>query len=386
MLPRQLYFPSPKVSGAIWLNAGYTEAVGLKRAELITISLEDDAYVDWTRRESLDNGRTWGAEKVIDGAVLDTPRGGVVAYPALPFFDPLTKRSYRFTMRRIWPGQKPYTYDFNTGNHHFTNHCFVSENGGPDQLLRFEQGGEYDASNPFEPSFADHNASYFGTHPAFGKNGEVYYPLTCYGKSYRERRGVCIMRRDPKTGAWSASNLENIPWDKSIVGLEEPAAVCLKDGRVMVVSRGHATQTTPGVKWMTMSTDGGRTISPHEELRYDDGSLVYSPCSIHKFMRSTKNGKLYWFANILDKPPEGQSPRYPLCVAEIDETKAAVIKDSVQILDDRREGEPAALQLSNFSMMENRETLDIEIYMTLLGLNAKDFWYADVYRYAWSPK
>ena len=41
--------------------------------------------------------------------------------------------------------------------------------------------------------------------------------------------------------------------------------------------------------------------------------------------------------------------------------------------------------MSNFGVLEDRETLNVEIYITLLGLNPLDFWRADVYRHVFSP-
>ena len=57
----------------------------------------------------------------------------------------------------------------------------------------------------------------------------------------------------------------------------------------------------------------------------------------------------------------------------------------VILLDTRQPGEPEALQLSNFSLLEDQVSGDVEIYITLLGLNSGDFWRSDVYRYVFSP-
>lgn len=384
MLERNLYLRSPREGSALWLSAGYTDAK-LGRVEIATVSRESDAYVDWTRRESADNGRTWSAPRVIPNAVRETPAGGIVVYPATPHVNPVTGRSYLFTLHAVWPGNKCYTYDWNTGKHPYVYHVLASENGGVPKLLRYEDGPEFDPNNPFNPAFVSTNSSYFGTHPAFGGDGAVYYPVNCFGTTCTDYRGVCLFRHSAADGNWRPSNLQPIAPEQSSIGLDEPAAACLRDGRVLVVCRGHCTPQTQGVKWMLISSDGGRTLSPVEELRYDDGTRLYSPSSIHRFVRSTRSGKLYWLANITRAAPQGQSPRYPLCIAEIDEAKAAVIKESVTMLDDRRPGEPEELQLSNFSVIENRETGNIEIYMTLLGLNPADFWGSDVYRYVFSP-
>ena len=63
----------------------------------------------------------------------------------------------------------------------------------------------------------------------------------------------------------------------------------------------------------------------------------------------------------------------------------AVRKDSLVEVDDRREGDSERLQLSNFSIIEDRETLDLEIYITRIGEDPQDFWRAGVYRYRFTP-
>jgi len=106
---------------------------------------------------------------------------------------------------------------------------------------------------------------------------------------------------------------------------------------------------------------------------YDDDRSIYSPSSIHRFFRSARNGKLYWMANMTSEPSPGNGLRYPLYIAEIDEEKAVVKRESLLLVDDRRAGELEAVQLSNFCIVEDRETLDIEIYLTRIGENAEHF-------------
>ena len=137
--------------------------------------------------------------------------------------------------------------------------------------------------------------------------------------------------------------------------------------------------------WMLLSADGGRTLSPVTELRYSDGSRFYSPSSLHRFLRSSKNGKLYWVANIVPKPPRGNRPRYPLYIAEIDEESLGVIRDSLIVVDDRRDTDDKGVQLSNFCLLEDRETLNVEIYMSRFGQNAEHYWHTGVYRYIFTP-
>lgn len=381
LVSREPYFPPPGPGVACWLNASYA-GPGLERVETLSQSTQSDAYRNWRRRQSEDNGKTWSPPKPIDGVVRETDDGGIVEYPSSPIFDPQEKHSYRFFMVRQWPGLPCYTYDAKHGRPPFVDHVLVSEDGGPPRLLRYEDGADWNPQRPFDPAYLQANKAYMGNAPAFAPDGAAYYPVCVPAQG---SAGVILFRRDAASGEWRASNCRSIPTEVSSRGLIEPEAAVLRDGRVLVVCRGSNTHKTPGRKWRMLSDDGGKTLGPVEELRYDDGSPFYSPSSIHRFLRSSRNGKLYWFANICPEPPRGNLPRYPLYMAEIDEEKAAVRKESLVMLDTRRPGEPERLQLSNFCLLEDRPTGNIEVYITLLGLDAKDVSRAGVYRYVVSP-
>jgi hypothetical protein len=58
----------------------------------------------------------------------------------------------------------------------------------------------------------------------------------------------------------------------------------------------------------------------------------------------------------------------------------------VTAIDDRQPADSERLQLSNFSLLENRETHALEIYLTRIGADPKDFWGADAYKYTLTVK
>ena len=120
----------------------------------------------------------------------------------------------------------------------------------------------------------------------------------------------------------------------------------------------------PGRKWISISKDGGKKWSQVSDLRFDTGEQFYSPSAFSKMIRSSKTNKLYWIGNISDTPPKGNAPRYPLVIAEIDEVNNALRKDTLTTIDARGPSDTAALQLSNFSLLEDRETKQLEIYLT----------------------
>jgi hypothetical protein len=191
-----------------------------------------------------------------------------------------------------------------------------------------------------------------------------------------------------KEYAWEAGPRVAVSPDSSARGLMEPEVAELKDGRLLVVWRGSnrswrgTPAKLPGRKFFSTSQDGGRTLSPPAEWRFDDGTAFYSPSSYHRMLRHGVTGKLYWLGNISTAPPKGDSPRYPLVITEVDETRAALKKATVTAIDDRQPGQ-GNVQYSNFSLYEDRETHALILYLTTYGQEADpaDWATADCYRY-----
>jgi len=55
-------------------------------------------------------------------------------------------------------------------------------------------------------------------------------------------------------------------------------------------------------------------------------------------------------------------------------------------LDDRQPGQPAALQFSNFSLLEDRVTHALELHLTTYGQDPKSVYTADNYKYTLTLK
>ena len=98
------------------------------------------------------------------------------------------------------------------------------------------------------------------------------------------------------------------------------------------------------------------TWSTPEPLLYDDGTAVWSPASSSSFYESSKTGKTYWIANILDEPVFGQTPRYPLNLAEFDSKTMRIVKDSVRLIQDRPDDAHELVRYTNFGNYEDRST------------------------------
>ena len=391
MLERELYLPAAGPDAARWCAVHYLDAGGT-REEILRVSSASDTYLDWEARRSADNGRTWSHPEPIPGVVQRLPGGGLVTYPGGCDVDPHSGIRYTGRMRRLWPGNEPFTFVWKDHAHPCTDHCFVVEHH-PDgsvveRLLRFEDGPDWDVDNPFEPAFAACNQAYFGNGFAFGVDGSVYLPLVCRVAEPgpgMDPAGLVLMRRDPASGDWAPSNRIHIGAEVSSRGLLEPDVAVCADGLLLIIARGSSTETTAGRKWFTVSRDGGRTLEPIAELRYDDGSRFYSPSSIHRLQRSSRNGRLYWLANIVEAPPQANGPRYPLDLAVIDEDQPAVRRDSLVRVDERGPDDGERLQLSNFALLEDHETGRLEIFLTRIGQDPEHFWHGPVYRYLYDP-
>jgi hypothetical protein len=180
---------------------------------------------------------------------------------------------------------------------------------------------------------------------------------------------------------WSAGSRVGISPDVSSRGLMEPDVVELKDSRVLVVWRGSNTARTPGRKWFALSSDGGRTLTAPLEWKYDDGSSFYSPSSFHRFLRHTGSRKLFWIGNICGAPPAGNGPRHPLVIAEVDEASGMLKRSTVTAIAVREPEQASSVQFSNFSLLEDRESHAIELYLTHIGGEAKNVFNADCWKY-----
>ena len=195
---------------------------------------------------------------------------------------------------------------------------------------------------------------------------------------YRTNTIPIIGKWDPtaKDYHWELGETISVPASVSSLGLAEPELAVLRDGRILIVWR-----TDNGYKFFSVSSDGARTFSKPSQLRYDDGTPFYSPSSIAFMLRHSVTKKLYWLGNITSEPPKGNLPRYPLVIAEVDETIPALKKDSVTLIDTQRQVESPKIQFSNFSLLENRETHEIEVFVSPLGANPNSLYEAPVRRY-----
>ena len=153
---------------------------------------------------------------------------------------------------------------------------------------------------------------------------------------------------------------------RSSRGMIEPTLAELPDGRILMVMRGSndakdkSGNRMPGYKWQSLSTDGGHSWTQPQPFTFDDGTPFFSPSAMSTLFRHS-SGRVFWFGNLTPQNPEGNLPRWPLVMAEVDPQSARIYRSSLLELDREQEADRSQgrLDISHFSMLEDRETKDI---------------------------
>lgn len=414
---KELYVPSPEPGVAVSLSMYYV-GNGCRREEIRGLISTSDLSDNLKRRTSDDNGHTWSDWKLIaknyptqgEYVLIDGPN----QYGTGPY-DPASGRIIKPVFQRIVKGDPKVAYaEIWKGNRLFWDHGFYqlsSDNGhtwGEARQLKYEEGPDYDPRNWGNLVFLHTNEMYIGRATIL-KNGTVVITASVpvpfmdeedknapsiFPNNYREgcvTGAMCFIGQwDPekKDYQWKISKPVFLPRRVSTRGLDELDIAELYNGNLLMVIRGSNSGMDPlkcpGRRWYSVSHDGGHTWSEVKDMKYDTGGSFYSPASISSTIRSTVTGKLYWIGNICDVPPEGNSPRYPLWIVEMEENIPAFKKDTLTVIDDRDPAKDAAtLQLSNFSVLEDCESHKVEIYLTRFGEHGggTDTWTADACKY-----
>ncbi|HEY5912607.1 MAG TPA: sialidase family protein [Verrucomicrobiae bacterium] len=393
LVKKELYLKHPAPRVAPWATLQY---VGPKYElrEVQGIERESDVGENITARWSTDNGRTWSGFEPVQPSNKVNYRGVAVwEGESVSVHDPGSGLLVQLWLRQINV----------KGVYHNSTYVRTSPDLGrtwsePDQL-RYEQGDPFDPADPLKASFLNRNEGYPGNNILVRSNGSLAVclahanaPGDPKNNSRPWRMGsICFLGKwdaDAKAYRWTAGGRCEVRPEVSARGLMEPEVAELRDGRLLVVWRGSTkgwdttAATTPGRKFYSLSGDGGHTLGTPAEWKYDDGSSFYSPSSFHRMIRHSATGRLYWLGNISSTPPDGNSPRYPLVIAEVDEARAALKRTTVTAIDDRQFGD-GNIQFSNFPLVEDRVTHELILHLTTYGQepDPKDWATAENFRY-----
>lgn len=368
---------------------------GLERREWRALEKVSDVADQQRARWSVDNGKTWS------DWTLQQP-SSLVDYAGV----------------KVWEGGWADTYDLKSGRlvqlwlrqielqGQFHNVTYVrhSTNGGRAWSvpvpLTYEPGPTFDPKNPANPEFLKWNQGYPGNAITLRRDGTLAVALAhanAPGDPQNDRRAwrmgsvLFLGRWDEGAGEyrWTAGGRTEIEPERSARGLMEPDVAELRDGRLLVVWRGSDLSweskpaREPGRKWYAMSTDGGRTLGAVGDWRYSDGTRFYSASSIHRLIRHSQTGKLYWFGNVSGQPPRGNHPRHPLVLGEVDEATGGLRRETLTVVAERGLRQGIDVQFSNFSIVEDRVSHAFELWLTTYGqeTDPKDWATADCWKY-----
>lgn len=197
-----------------------------------------------------------------------------------------------------------------------------------------------------------------------GPDGKLANP----GGGYTYTDVIILMGRWTKNHRieWSMGDRVEADPKRSSRGMIEPTLAELPDGRILLVMRGSndvkdkSGYRMPGYKWQSLSSDGGRSWTKPEPFAFDDGTPFFSPSAMSNLFRHS-SGRVFWFGNLTAQNPEGNLPRWPLVMAEVDPQSARLYRSSLLELDKEQEADRSQgrLDISHFSMLEDRETKDI---------------------------
>jgi len=355
---------------AVTANTTYCRREGTDLLQILSQEIASDTGGKFYERTSKDNGRTWSTPSVLFEP--EKVREGILRWGENAFLlDGSRDVLFLFYNYHIYP-QSTFTGDVER----FTRIFFVISQGGcglfslPRQLI--QQG--HDPMKWAEGvAYGTNNAAISFCKPIRTSRGKIVLPIQrCPADSdfkkpflIKWQAGCFIGDWDGDEVRWGLSDTVKIDPKLSSRGLCEPAIAELGDGRMLMICRGSNSTIpeVPGYKWQCTSKNGGCSWSTVAPFCYDDGSNFFSPATGSTLIRNSRNHRLYWFGNIVPENPEGNRPRYPLQVAEVNEKDLALRKDSVMVIEDKRKEDSQLVQFSNFKLYEDRETSEFVLTM-----------------------
>ncbi|MAG36090.1 MAG: hypothetical protein CL878_07595 [Dehalococcoidia bacterium] len=329
------------------------------------MELDEDETGGRFRRERLiysdDHGRTWQ-----DGESFNLAGDGSHVLVS-DYLDAETDTYFLFALRRVMDRAKL------AGRHVMTYSrqlYRVSHDGGhswgPEQPL-IQTGAEFNEQHAARGIWYGKNGGYVCTSPIRLSSGTLLLPFQAWPWD-AERQRLNTTKCSVVWIATSTPDMNRIEWEYGdyICGdAERYGSLCemtiteLTNGDVLAIMRASPPGTLS--KFYCVSSDGGRSWSEPKALTFDSGEPLLSPSAISRFIRSSRNGKLYWIGNMypfredhyLTMPPNQQ--RFSLQIAEVDEETYGIRHDTVTTIDESEDGD-VPREYSNFFVYEDRDS------------------------------
>jgi hypothetical protein len=332
---------------------------------------------------STNNGRTWRTEPTQPDFASGLPLG-YRRVPVTSALEPSTGRLIAIINALDTPDLDPKISEPPAAQQSYYLRYRVSADGCKN--WRFDepimQAGNFNARHPFEGVWVGKNAIYLGDLgclPIVTRAGRVLVPaqttpLGPDGKLWNPGGGHTYTDVLVLIGTWTDG--QHLTWRASqrVVGdprrttrgLIEPTMAEFPDGRLLMVMRGSnggkadPRHELPSCKWFAISQDGGETWSAPGPWTFEDGRELISPSSMSALFRHS-SGRCFWAGNLSAHNCQGNLPRWPLVVGEVDLRSLKIVRSSVLTVDtqgpeDKLRGR---LDLSHLTLLEDRENQQI---------------------------
>jgi hypothetical protein len=334
-------------------------------------------------KASADNGRTWKSEPMQPDFLSSLPHG-YRREPVTSALDPVTGRLITIFNALDTPGLDPNAVEPPIAQETYYLRYRVAA-GGSNRWLFDEpivEAGSFTAQHPFDGVWVGKNAIYLGDLgciPLFTRAGKVLVPAQTTplgpdgklwnpggGWTYTDVLVLIGVRTNGQHLVWHASQRVVGDPKRTTRGVIEPTLAEFPDGRILMVMRGSnggkgdPRHELPSHKWFAVSRDGGESWSAPEPWTYEDGQAFYSPSSMSALFRHS-SGRYFWAGNLCAHNCEGNSPRWPLVIGEVDPHSLKVLHASVLSVDTVRPEDKSRgrLDLSHLTLLEDRETRQI---------------------------
>jgi hypothetical protein len=306
IIEEELYIPCRPDSYTTIMHS-YVNSTGLTRLERKTIVREGDFSNESFERVSNDNGKTWHRwENVQKSMYAKTGTHELnINGPTAEKYNPVYDHAVFLTMQRIFKnGHKSALGKYWNGKREIYDHTFLNikdRHGDVIQnLVKYEQGSNFDEDNWMKPEYTKNNVCYFGNNIVVLENGEILFAiapalLSCsrildvdinsfFPSCPDVNNGLIIVRgtwdKDTETYHMTFSKPIVINDLKSSRAVAEPLVIALKSGRIVAIFRGSNVKSekwntriedgTPTHKWYTYSDDGGKTFTDPVPWHFDN--------------------------------------------------------------------------------------------------------------------
>ena len=362
-------FAQPNREFAAYEVVSYTSVKGPEMFRIRSEEVKDDLLSNYKISRSPDHGETWLATEEWESS-RKTPEGmyrRMIFSP--PYCDEKTERLLLVGEEGVLP--RDVIHDAYVHMHQI--YLTSTDHGKTWSKARqiMQHGDGYSPEHPFPDIHVGKNTSVTANVPRGRSDGAVLVPIQISvldkaGKlflppgayTYLESALLIGTWQQDGTLQWEISQRMNLPPEKSLRGAFEPTMGEFPDKRVLVVMRAN-----DGHKWYTVSKDGGRTFDELRRWTYTDGSSFFSPSSISQLVPHS-DGTWYWIGNICETAPHGNAPRYPLVIGRVDPQTMLLDRKSIVTIDTRKGDDPVGLQLSNFTVVEDRRNGDFLLRTT----------------------